>query len=407
MDASPPDLDALLAAMADLVADREAERGLDPGEGNFSCEDCSACYNCRFCVSCDSCEDCTYCEGCVDCLGCTQSKRCVSCERCSYIEDSRDCEGCRYVVLCIECKDSVHCLGCVGLEGGEYCVLNEPVGKKRFFEVLNRVRDELERRAGDGWRPQLIGLVDAADADLEADDDDASAAQLDDDFDDDIDNPWHARPERGPKSEQSGVQAGEDDQAGADPWAPRRPRREREVEARDDSPWQAASPRRQAAPVDRRRAPARDLGRDAPVLEASKRSYGDDAGRRATEEVATVPRRRPTESSDLDERRAPPPSAPPLPERMPWEDSQVIDTDPRESESPSSQSSSRLRAPRVEATPTPMRPHRGRPEASREPSASRSGDGASRRETVPAPPTEAPPAGGLRRGRPPPRRRKS
>ena len=150
-------LDDFLRAFEALVEDREASD--DPGEGNYSCEDCRACNNCRFCVGCDTCEDCTYCEESLDCTSCTQSKRCVSCKKVSYCEDSRECRESRYLTLCVNCTDCVHCLACVGLDGGEFYVLNQKRPRKEYFALLRQVQELMLARMDGGWRPEGIGLA--------------------------------------------------------------------------------------------------------------------------------------------------------------------------------------------------------------------------------------------------------
>lgn len=150
-------LDEFFRALEALIDERDSDD--DPGQGNFSCEDCRACNNCRFCVGCDSCEDCTYCEECIECEGGTQSKRCVGCERVSYCEDSRDCKASRYLTLCVGCTNSVHCLACVGLDGAEFYVLNQKRTRKQYFAVLREVQALMEARREGGWRPPGIGLA--------------------------------------------------------------------------------------------------------------------------------------------------------------------------------------------------------------------------------------------------------
>lgn len=150
-------LDDFLRAFEALVDVREDSD--DPGEGNYGCEDCRACNNCRFCIGCDSCEDCTYCEESLDCTSCTQSKRCVGCKKVSYCEDSRDCKESRYLTLCVDCSDCVHCLACVGLEGGEFYVLNQKRTRKEYFALLRQVQELMLARMDGGWRPPSIGLA--------------------------------------------------------------------------------------------------------------------------------------------------------------------------------------------------------------------------------------------------------
>jgi hypothetical protein len=151
-------LDDFLSALENLIEDRETGDD-EPGEGNFSCEDCRACNHCRFCIGCDTCEDCTYCDECMDCTSCTQSKRCVSCEKVSYCDDSRDCKGSRYLTLCVACSDCVHCLACVGLSGAEFYVLNERRTRKEYFALLRQVQELMQIRMAAGWRPPGIGLA--------------------------------------------------------------------------------------------------------------------------------------------------------------------------------------------------------------------------------------------------------
>lgn len=151
-------LDEFLRALETLIDDREADDD-DPGEGNFNCEDCRACNNCRFCVGCDSCEDCTYCDESIECTSCTQSKRCVTCERVSYCEDCRDCKNSRYLTLCVGCTNCVHCLACVGIDGGEFFVLNQKRTRKEYFAILRQVQERMADRMVAGWRPPGIGLA--------------------------------------------------------------------------------------------------------------------------------------------------------------------------------------------------------------------------------------------------------
>lgn len=144
-------MERLLEQRRDAVAD-------DPGERNFRCESCRGCYDCRFCVACDGCRECTYCEDSVDCVSCTQCKRCLGCEGSSYCADARDCASGKYLTLCVECVGCTHCLGCVGLEGAEFHVLNQPMGRREYFDLAKRVHEELTARAQIGWRPDVIGL---------------------------------------------------------------------------------------------------------------------------------------------------------------------------------------------------------------------------------------------------------
>ncbi len=149
-------LDELLSAVDALVSQRETERSSREGEGNFRCEDCVGCLQCRFCVACVECEECTYCEGCLDCRSCTQCKRSSGCHDASYVDDSRDCSASKYLMLCVDCRDCTYCLGCVGLQGAEFHVLNQPVERKQYFALVKELKDVLEARAAEGFRPSFV-----------------------------------------------------------------------------------------------------------------------------------------------------------------------------------------------------------------------------------------------------------
>ncbi len=151
-------LDTLLEAMARLLEQQAETPSVRPaGEGNFRCQRCEGCSDCRFCSDCTDCVECTYCDGCVACSGCTQSKHCRDCERISHSQLSRACDDCSYVTLCVGCEQCVHCFGCVALSGGEFCILNEKVGRKEYQARIAEIRVALERRLSTGWRPSWLG----------------------------------------------------------------------------------------------------------------------------------------------------------------------------------------------------------------------------------------------------------
>jgi hypothetical protein len=150
-------LDELLAGMARLLEqqdDTPAPRAV--GEGNFRCVRCEGCNDCRFCTDCDDCVECTYAEGCVACTNCTQSKWCRDCERVSHSQLSRACDDCSYITLCIGCESCVHCFACVAMQGGEFCILNEKVGRKEYQARVSELRAAIERRLAEGWRPDWL-----------------------------------------------------------------------------------------------------------------------------------------------------------------------------------------------------------------------------------------------------------
>ncbi|PRQ02772.1 hypothetical protein ENSA5_21250 [Enhygromyxa salina] len=240
-------LDDFLRALENLIEDREASDD-DPGEGNFSCEDCRACNHCRFCVGCDSCEDCTYCEECIDCVGATQSKRCVGCRKISYCDDSRDCTNSRYLTLCVACTDCVHCLACVGIAGGEFYVLNEKRTRKEYFALLRQVQELMHDKMNGGWRPPGIGLAsEIFDAVAAGRDSELTAA------------PWLGDSLEPPRDDyRDAAPNAMDHELGYEPGYGREPGRD---QARED--WgEPRGARREAAREHHERGPAQDSGED-------------------------------------------------------------------------------------------------------------------------------------------------
>ncbi len=150
-----PTLEKMFEALADLLDAHaeEVDEDLGPGEGNFRCTGCEGCFECRFCVGCRSCERCTYCEGCDSCVECTQCRNSCDLEQCSHSDHSRACARSSYLTLCFACEDCVQCFACVGLSGEEFCVLNEKRPRREYFELVGRLRAELESRAQDGFLP--------------------------------------------------------------------------------------------------------------------------------------------------------------------------------------------------------------------------------------------------------------
>ncbi len=150
-------LQAILDAFARLVKEHDAGEATDDDEGsaatNFRCVDCVRCTNCRFCTQCEDCENCNYCDACHGCSGCTQCRACEACAECSHSTHSAHCERCSYVTLCYDCEGCVHCFACVGLEGEEFCVLNEKLSRREYFAKVARLKAELDVLATEGWCP--------------------------------------------------------------------------------------------------------------------------------------------------------------------------------------------------------------------------------------------------------------
>jgi hypothetical protein len=85
----------------------------------------------HFCVRCSLCTDCSHCRGSRSLIGC---QHCVDCDGCS---------SSSYLVRCQALTDCTYCFGCVGLSRRDFHVLNEPYGRKEYFEVTKRLMEEL------------------------------------------------------------------------------------------------------------------------------------------------------------------------------------------------------------------------------------------------------------------------
>ena len=158
------ELDDLLQQFRRLVEENseEAEPEDDADANNFRCVDCVDCIQCRFCTNCERCEDCTYCEDAIDCKGCTQGRGLYECTDCTQTVHSAYCEASSYLVLCYGCRECVHCFACVGLEGAEFCVLNEQLSRRDYFRRVARLRAELDEASRAGWCPPWLEEDDGA-----------------------------------------------------------------------------------------------------------------------------------------------------------------------------------------------------------------------------------------------------
>ena len=90
------------------------------------------------------------------CSNCTQSKWCRDCQRISHSQLSRACDDSSYITLCVGCESCVHCFACVAMQGGEFCILNEKVGRKEYQTRVAELRALLERRLAERWRPEWL-----------------------------------------------------------------------------------------------------------------------------------------------------------------------------------------------------------------------------------------------------------
>jgi hypothetical protein len=114
--------------------------------GCVACRDCERCTDCTFCARSQGLSRCHYCvesAELTDCTHCHRSRGLVACTHCG------DCERClrsAYLERCVDCIDCHYCFGCVGLSGREFCILNEPLERSRYFERAA----ELARMLGRG-----------------------------------------------------------------------------------------------------------------------------------------------------------------------------------------------------------------------------------------------------------------
>lgn len=134
-----------LAALLDAHAEAADAASADEGADNFECQACTDCVSCRFCVDCEECVRCSYCERCSGCEDCTHCRASVDLVSCSHAAHARACTECRYVTLCFDCEGCTHCFACVGLSGAEFCFLNEPLPRKRYFERVRAFEGALAR----------------------------------------------------------------------------------------------------------------------------------------------------------------------------------------------------------------------------------------------------------------------
>ena len=120
--------------------------GLELERGNDSCVKCERCVGCSFSTFCQDSERlvrCAYCVRCSMCEGsqhCRESRGLIGCQHCT------DCEACSHSSYLIRCRSLTgcqYCFGCVGLSGRDFHVLNEPLDRKSYFQLTQRLSREL------------------------------------------------------------------------------------------------------------------------------------------------------------------------------------------------------------------------------------------------------------------------
>lgn len=115
--------------------------------GCYQAEECERCGSCMFCESCSDCFKCTHCVNCVGCSGCSHCKDCQYCHASAYCENSQFCIQSAYLFYCTNCSDCTYCFGCVGLVKKEFAILNVRYNRKDFFELTQKLREELAQVA--------------------------------------------------------------------------------------------------------------------------------------------------------------------------------------------------------------------------------------------------------------------
>ena len=109
--------------------------------GSFECDHAANLIGCCSLVSADTCI-----EGCgfgAELRNCAQF---VSVGlNAHHVVNSLNCfNNVRYLTYCIDCTESANCFGCVGLNGAEYCILNQPYTKQAYVETVKKIRAALE-----------------------------------------------------------------------------------------------------------------------------------------------------------------------------------------------------------------------------------------------------------------------
>ena len=108
----------------------ECERVSASSHSTF-CRDSERLVRCHYCVRCSLCTDSSHCRGSRGLIGCQHCVECEGCSASSYLVRSTACTGCTY------------CFGCVGLSERDFHILNEPYGRKEYFEITKRLMEEL------------------------------------------------------------------------------------------------------------------------------------------------------------------------------------------------------------------------------------------------------------------------
>ncbi len=106
------------------------------------------CIGCSFSEDLTNCYRCTHGQRLVDCTGLTWSRDCKSCHASAYLEYSESCVDSAYLAHCRNCADCHHCVGCVGLFGQAFHILNQPYEQADYFEMLGKLRSELNLTLG-------------------------------------------------------------------------------------------------------------------------------------------------------------------------------------------------------------------------------------------------------------------
>lgn len=112
----------------------------DDNPASHEVDGCERCVECMFTTDSVDCIKCNHCDSCESCTKCTHCSECRSCHNCNNCVDATDCADSSYLVMCNQCVDCSFCFGCVGLVDEDFCILNEHVGRERYFDVLEDLK---------------------------------------------------------------------------------------------------------------------------------------------------------------------------------------------------------------------------------------------------------------------------
>ena len=136
------------------------EKGMYRDMYNLNCEDCTGnniknSQNCHHCFNVTNSQDCKYLYDVLDATDCQDLnyslyKPEAAYELCStlqmkYSAFSYASHYCNSVYYCDMVNHSHDCFGCIGLDHGEYCLLNKQYTKEEYEELIPRVIEHMQK----------------------------------------------------------------------------------------------------------------------------------------------------------------------------------------------------------------------------------------------------------------------